>query len=221
MSDNVVYFDLETTGLNRANKHRDVEIVSIGAVADDGSVFHQLICPNAAIEYQATKVHGFTNSGGILCRNGRQVSALSPEEGMEAFLDFLLQIKKKTGAKVILVAHNASDFDSLVLCHNLIKTEFTGSDAIGGFICTLKIAQSFPEHGGRGMSSLNGLLQTYCGRQQSAVHDALQDARDLKEIVSRMAEHFTFSYSESELIGLTDVIRFSTVYNQCLAIQQS
>ena len=53
----VVYYDLETTGLNNQERQRGVQIVSIGAVTEYGATFHRYIIPTCEISEEATNVH--------------------------------------------------------------------------------------------------------------------------------------------------------------------
>ena len=107
----VVYYDLETTGLNNAKRQRGVQIVSIGAVTECGSTFHRYIIPTCQISKGATSVHGITKRNGKLRKNGRRKpNALDPKSGLERFMQWL----DYQGAE-ILVSHNNLRFDSIVL----------------------------------------------------------------------------------------------------------
>ena len=42
----IIYYDLETTGINAYNKHKGVEILEIGAISNSqGKIFQQYIPP--------------------------------------------------------------------------------------------------------------------------------------------------------------------------------
>merc|ERR1719319_1314200 len=62
----IIYYDLETTGLNPRNKHKGVEILEIGAISEK-ETFQQYILPTKPIPVEATNVHGLfiKEKGGI------------------------------------------------------------------------------------------------------------------------------------------------------------
>ena len=66
----IIYYDLETTGLNNQNRQRGVQIVSIGAVTEHGATFHRYIIPTCQISDGATAVHGIELINGRLFKNG-------------------------------------------------------------------------------------------------------------------------------------------------------
>ena len=83
----IIYYDLETTGLNNQNRHKGVQIVSIGAVTEHGSRFHRYIIPTCQITAEATAIHG------IRLRKDRRLfkkrkwkqNALHPKDGLQLF----------------------------------------------------------------------------------------------------------------------------------------
>ena len=87
----VVYYDLETTGLNNENRQRGVQIVSIGAVTERGSTFHRYIIPTCKISAEATGIHGIKlRKNGRLVKNRKwKENALHPKEGLQKFMDWL------------------------------------------------------------------------------------------------------------------------------------
>ena len=87
----VIYYDLETTGLNNRGRQRGVEIVSIGAVTEHGATFHRYIEPPCDIDPEATAVHGISLiNPGYLIKNGEwKENALDPKSGLQKFMDWL------------------------------------------------------------------------------------------------------------------------------------
>ena len=86
----VIYYDLETTGLNNRGRQRGVEIVSIGAVTEFGATFHRYIEPPCDIDPEATAVHGISLIQGYLIKNGEwKENALDPKSGLQKFMDWL------------------------------------------------------------------------------------------------------------------------------------
>jgi DNA polymerase III alpha subunit (gram-positive type) len=123
----VVFYDLETTGLNPDNNHRDVQICSIGAVYKQTVTFHQYMVPTCTFSRKATEINGMTNYGGNLYLNGDRVpDAVLMEDGLENFSDFLdcsVGDKRPDHDDIVMVAHNNKKFDSVVLENNLIRLE--------------------------------------------------------------------------------------------------
>ena len=111
----IVYFDLETTGLNHRNRHEGVEIISIGAVSMRGQRFMNFIHPTCPIMPGATSVHGMTSNGmgQLIDKYGQVVDTVGPRTGIRAFLHFLQEV----GCQY-LVAHNNFRFDWIVLNNN-------------------------------------------------------------------------------------------------------
>ena len=107
----VVYYDLETTGLNKYGRQRGVQIVSIGAVTEFGSQFHRYIIPTCGISSGATQIHGISKINGEIYKNGwLKSNALRPRDGLQTFMNWL-----ESENVECLVAHNNLNFDSIVL----------------------------------------------------------------------------------------------------------
>lgn len=114
----IVYYDLETTGLNwnRDAKlhHVGVQIVSIGAYFKrDEKKFESYLIPTKPIDPDATKVNGMSlNSDGDLVRNGSVVKdALELKSGLQYFISFLKdEVIRKQDEQVILVSYFNSFF---------------------------------------------------------------------------------------------------------------
>ena len=86
----VVFYDLETTGLNNRKRHRGVQIVSIGAVTEYGATFHRYIIPTCPISVGATGVHGIELIDGRLFKDGvLKHNALDPHSGLSCFMEWL------------------------------------------------------------------------------------------------------------------------------------
>ena len=87
---NLVYYDLETTGLNNRERQKGVQIVSIGAVTDSGATFHRYIVPTCGIESRASEIHGIYKEDGRLFKDGvLKQNALEPQSGISCFMDWL------------------------------------------------------------------------------------------------------------------------------------
>lgn len=84
----IVYFDLETTGLDMS-----AEIVQIAAKCGRYE-FSVYVNPTKEISRSATKVTGLSNDGGFLCPNGKAVEHSNQKEALLAFKQFLESLSK-------------------------------------------------------------------------------------------------------------------------------
>ena len=112
----VVYFDLETTGLNHRTKHSGVQIISIGAVTSRNQKFETYILPTCPISQGSSNVHGITldGDGDLVDKDGYVLDAQDPEDGLMDFMEWLEEVSCE-----YLVAHNNFRFDWIVLKKNL------------------------------------------------------------------------------------------------------
>jgi len=129
----LVYFDLETTGINFPMQHKGVEIVSIGAVCEE-ETFHVEMIPTTEIQRGASVVNGYKKEEGKLLYRGKEVvEAMQPKDAIEQFLDFL---EKQMGNdetdaggdslhKMVLISHNNKNYDSIVLGRNLCNHDLS------------------------------------------------------------------------------------------------
>ena len=87
----IVYFDLETTGINHKTRHEGIEICSIAAIHPASNAkFSQFWVPQAQFQPGATRVNGMTVKEGKLFKNGEAIKEAVPlKEGLEEFLKFL------------------------------------------------------------------------------------------------------------------------------------
>ena len=93
MASNIVYFDLETTGLNHPTQ-KGVGIVSIGAILGKKE-FHRFMFPRYPITPRATEIHGIVKDGDKLLLNGSPICNFSTaEDGIKAFFKY---IRKNSG----------------------------------------------------------------------------------------------------------------------------
>ncbi len=120
----LIFIDLETTGLNPRRGHRVIEVGAV--IVRDGmirDVFHSLVNPSRSISASASKVHGIT---GEKLRNQPAPEEVFPE------------LKNTIGRKV-LAAHNAP-FDMAFL-----RMEFgrLGIVLDNTYICTLELSRRY------------------------------------------------------------------------------
>jgi len=164
----LIFIDLETTGLNPRRGHRVIEvgavIVSDGMIRD---VFHSLVNPSRSISAVASKLHGIT---GEKLRNQPV-----PEEVFPAL--------KKIIDEKILAAHNAK-FDMAFL-----RMEFgrLGMGINNQYICTLELSRRyFPDLPNHKLGTIyRHLFEKSVGISRGGIrkgpklqkHRALDDAR--------------------------------------------
>lgn len=126
----VVFYDVETTGLDRS-----AQIVSIGAVTQNGETFHIYIVPTCNINRRASEVHGIYKQNGHLFKDGILIrNALDPHSGLSCFMGWLESqsckilvkipiniyfLKSSSLKKIFQVAHNNFGFDGKVLKSNM------------------------------------------------------------------------------------------------------
>ena len=112
----VVYFDLETTGLNHRTQHSGVQIISIGAVTSRNQTFETYILPTCPISQRSSDIHGITlEDGELVDKDGYIIEeAQDPQDGLMDFMEWLEEV----GCEY-LVAHNNFRFDWIVLNKNL------------------------------------------------------------------------------------------------------
>ena len=114
----VIFYDLETTNFDfiKENRHKDVQIVSIGAVnGKTGEEYHKYMVPTCAISPGASEINKIKKSGDGLTLRGTEVKAGQPKEVLEDFMDWL----DRQSPEPVLVAHNNYAFDAVVLKNNL------------------------------------------------------------------------------------------------------
>ncbi len=103
----VVFYDLETTGLNSRYNHDGVQILSIGAVTADGNQsFKNYMLPTIRISDGATRIHGLRYDqtvDDLVDRNGIGMKAEDKDVGLENFMEFLWTASDQGTSNVILV----------------------------------------------------------------------------------------------------------------------
>ncbi|XP_072241361.1 DNA polymerase III PolC-type-like [Leuresthes tenuis] len=184
----IVFFDLETTGLDTAV----CDIIQLAAVCEE-RVFNVYTLPRRALTESAAQVTGFRlTSDGLLLR-GKPVETTPLFEALTSFIAFLRSFRRP----VLLAAHNAKRFDAPVLTrvlqHYSLTQEF--QQVVSGFLDTFLLSKNLysyvPSH------SQEYLVQYFLGKSYNA-HNAVEDAKMLKELFKawRPSTHdiFRFTY---------------------------
>jgi DNA polymerase III alpha subunit (gram-positive type) len=167
------YIDIYVSGLSS-------EIIQLAAACGEEQ-FSCYVLPTTPVQDQASRITGMTFDGTTLYKLGLPLQAVSLDECLTSFHQWLLNIHKP-----ILLAHNCRKFDSIILCHAISKCKFhLLSECIHGFCDTLPmlkdhISTTFTSY------SLENLVKNVLGCSYGA-HDAVEDCKYLQKLV----EHFS------------------------------
>lgn len=168
----IIFFDLETTGLDTAV----CDIIQLSAVCGK-RVFNAYTLPRRALTESATRVTGFTVQHDGLYLRGTPVHTIPLLEMLTTFLAFLRSFPHP----VVLAAHSARRFDAPVLSRVLrqysLREEF--QQVVYGFLDTFLLAKNVFR--GLGSYSQEYLVSRYLGKTYEA-HNAVEDARVLQEL---------------------------------------
>lgn len=170
-----VYFDLETAGLAVST-----EICQIAAKYRDMS-FNVYMAPSA-IEPGASKVNSMTVHEGQLLYRGEAVETVSERTALLNFLQFLKQI----GRRVVLVAHNAFNFDAKIIMYRYRRSEFFKEfvEVVVGFCDTLTLLREKVPN--RPSYKLVNLVKSILELDENDLHNAVVDVRVLEELIVKL-----------------------------------
>ncbi|XP_068216108.1 DNA polymerase III PolC-type-like [Palaemon carinicauda] len=184
----VVYFDLETTGLEA-----DCDIVQLSSAVGQ-QYFNAYILPSKNISWKASEVTGLKCDSGSLYLKGKIVEALEPREALQKWLNWIRPV-----APVVLIAHNCYNFDSRRLLNNYKRYGLL--DELGqlvmGFIDTLPL---FKELYPKMASYRQEELVTKILKESYDAHDSLADVQSLQKLVmkhnlnDKLLLKFSFTY---------------------------
>ncbi|XP_075996796.1 three prime repair exonuclease 4 [Genypterus blacodes] len=171
-ADAVVFFDLETTGLDQS-----CEIVQLAAVS--GRHWLNLYTvPGCRIHHSAARVTGFRVRRQRLYLHRQPVLTSSLREILVAFLAFLQML-----GRPLLVGHNIRRFDCPVLARALdglqLRAKFTSS--VSGCVDTLPLLREMLKERGLRSFRQENLVKEVLGVSYTA-HDALEDVRALQSL---------------------------------------
>ena len=181
-SRSIVWFDLETTSLQRS-----CQIIQIAASVDGGHdvenlQFNQYLLPTESISAKATEVTGQTVSrvGGQrrLVKHGKPLEALDQGCGLSSFFNWLEELD----TSVVLVGQNCHSLDMRVFLNSVMREGLLSdfSDFVDGFGDSLPALKSVLP--GQASYSLPVLHKKVLGEQFQA-HDALADVEALARLV--------------------------------------
>ncbi|XP_026220555.1 protein PML-like [Anabas testudineus] len=170
--DNIVFFDLETTGLDTTV----CDLIQLSAICGERT-FNVYTLPRRALTESATHVTGFTVRDDRLLLRGDPVVTTSLSEALTSFITFLCSFRRP----ILLAAHNAMRFDALVLARVLqncsLQQEF--QQVVCGFLDTFLLSKKlFPS---LASYSQQYMVKHFLGKTYNA-HNAVEDARMLQEL---------------------------------------
>ncbi|XP_061629544.1 DNA polymerase III subunit epsilon-like [Phyllopteryx taeniolatus] len=174
MAYTVVFFDLETTGLDTEK----CDIIQIAAVCGKRA-FDAYVVPRCAITKEANRVTGFSVVDGNLFRHGVAVPTMPLHQALTSFIEFVGYFC----GPVYLAAHNANRFDAPVLDRVLrefsLLQEFQRamSNYLDTFLLSKRMFTNFYSY------SLQYLAEHFLEKTYDA-HNALEDAKILQELFS-------------------------------------
>lgn len=167
---NLVFFDLETTGLGQT-----CEIIQLAAVCG-GHSLNLYTVPHYRMQRGAAKVTGFRVRRHKLYLHRRPILTNSLKEVLVSFIAFLHMLERP-----LVIGHNIRRFDCPVLARALdefdLKAEFVS--AISGCLDTLPLAREIFKDASLQSFRQESLVKTVLGVTYKA-HDALEDVRVLQ-----------------------------------------
>ncbi|KAF1386509.1 hypothetical protein PFLUV_G00095580 [Perca fluviatilis] len=168
----IVFFDMETTGLDPASCH----ITQLSAVCEENE-FNVYTLPRRPIELRASELTGFTVNRGQLCLHGTRVRTVSLFRALKSFINFLSDFR----GPVLLAAHNAKWFDALILSRLLRRFSLWHrfQQVVSGFVDTLILSENFYPRLGKYSQKF---LVDYFLEEYYDAHDALEDAKMLEKL---------------------------------------
>merc|ERR1712013_154143 len=178
-----IFYDLETTGLGFHNKHKDKEIVEIGAVDEETrETFRQyLVPPGGNIPRDASNVHGIFIEDGVMSRQGKVLDSVDCRTGLNYFLSWLRSFKQP----ITLAGYNSHNYDDWVICHNLLREGMCMKEegAVVKFLDVSKVVRPYLRSKlGLKKWSLTFAVKTCLERQQDDAHDAVSDSIDTLDL---------------------------------------
>lgn len=178
MKNQIVFFDLETTGVD-TNKDRIVQIAAIkkdhkGAVLESMNL---LINPEVSIPKEASEVHGITDD---MVKDKPTFSEVA-----KSIKDFFLGCD--------LAGYNSDKFDIVLLDAELSRVGLNGIDWDFNSIDVLSLYRKlYP-------NTLSGVYERLTGKELENAHDALSDIEATIEILETLHDrHLGTDYTSPE-----------------------
>ena len=174
------------------------EILQLAAICGDQK-FSCYVLPTSSIREQASRITGLTFDGTILFKRGVPVPAVSLHECLTTFHQWLTAIPKP-----VLFAHNCRNFDSIILCNAITKSNFYHlSEYISGYCDTLPMLKENISMKTTSFS-LKTLVRNVLGLTYDA-HDAVEDCKYLKKLVEHSsidAYYLNYTFTVSYIMSI-------------------
>lgn len=181
MTTNIVFYDLETTGLLGSNP----QILEIGAVTLNDEKFNVFCNPYKNIEESASAVNKLYNREGKLYKNDVELNTISEKESLENLITWIKQIS--TTQVIYFMAYNAK-FDQTI---TLAKVKEYGLEfplnvkwkCLQKMVCKKLRAVKYIK--------FNEALKIFdINFKESEMHSALVDSQFNKKLFLKMSENF-------------------------------
>lgn len=207
----LVFFDLETTGLEN-----DCDIVQLSAVSGE-KIFNKYILPSKTISAGAFATNGFQVLDGVLYLRGEPQQASSLQDTVEAFLHFLQSLSSP-----LIIGHNIWKFDAPILLRGLqelsMKDQF--DSCITGFLDTLLLAKVVVPRSEVNSYTQIELVKVFLKKGYNA-HNAVEDAKSLQELYSvleftpeqKKSSQFSISQLECQ-VSLRPLLKEKIIFSQ-------
>lgn len=209
--DRFFIWDTEST----SNKPTEDDIISIGGVLckynsaqkifEKVAEFHTYVQTKKKIDTVAQSIHHITKAD--------LYNQPAFPEAVEILRTFLQQYQPEGNSRLIMVAHNGSKFDDIILYCNFVQNRLNFDDFLRdikcyGFLDTLKYFRSIfkkapsedlPKDAktGRVSFALGHIYTSYCGGDKlENAHDALVDSQALFDIFNSKQVVTKIHYSE-------------------------
>ena len=223
-----IIFDTETTCTGK-----QAEICQLSAVSENGRhEFSTFILPQSSISYSAYLVNGMTikNIKGIrtLYHRNNPVQSVTIEEALGDFLTFIKQVKNSDEVNnnlTVLIGHNSATFDVPILLRNSgenFKDSLTEMNIY--FADSLHLVKNLIKDKHKALELETGgyckpnqsSLYTHLFNEQFDAHDALEDVRALRKILSESS----LSLSRKDIVENSSVTSVSHAVKNMLHLDR-
>ncbi|KAL2941108.1 Exonuclease DPD1 chloroplastic/mitochondrial [Bienertia sinuspersici] len=191
----IIVFDLETTGFRRDD--RIIEIALQDLHGGEKSTFSTLInpgiaVPNTYVHGISTKMvsrHGVPSSGLALSAGGkvetRDLEVTSRTSHHRIKLRLFIRSRQKPGGYVVLVAHNAKNYDVPVLVNEFRRYDHD-IPSNWFFLDTLPLCRDIMKAAGFKSGSLQKVREYYEIQLKGSAHRAMSDVHVLSLVLQKV-----------------------------------
>ena len=172
----LVFFDLETTGLQR-----NCDIVQISAVCND-KCFNKYILPNKTISPGPSQVTELSVMNNELYYKGEIVKTVPIFEALVDFLEYLTDFQKP-----VLFGHNIASFDAHVLWYALNEFKMVPEfcSRVTGLIDTKSLAKKYVASSEVANFKQETLVRELLNISYEA-HNAINDVKNLQKLTTEI-----------------------------------